>query len=79
MGYQGTTPCAAIRSQDWKLIHFFEDQRSELYQLGSDTAERNDLACQESKISNHLEYQLFSELRQRNASWPQQNPDYLVF
>ena len=79
MGYQGTTPCAAIRSQDWKLIHFFEDQRSELYQLELDTAESNDLARQESKASSYLECQLFSELRQRDARWPQQNPDYLDF
>ena len=79
MGYQGTTPCAAIRSQDWKLIHFFEDQRSELYQLELDTAESNDLARQESKTSSHLECQLFSELRQRDARWPQRNTDYLNF
>ncbi len=78
-GYQGTTPCAAIRIQNWKLIHFFEDQRSELYDLESDDIESKDLSRQESKISMDLEKQLFSCLKHRQARWPRHNPEYLDF
>jgi arylsulfatase A-like enzyme len=39
-----TTPAGAIRSQDWKLIEFFETGKIELYNLAEDIGERNDLA-----------------------------------
>ncbi len=41
-----TTPAAAIRQGDWKLIEFFEDGRLELYDLGSDIGETRNLAEQ---------------------------------
>jgi arylsulfatase A-like enzyme len=39
-----TTPAAAIRMGDWKLIEFFEDGKLELYNLKSDLSEKNNLA-----------------------------------
>ena len=39
-----TTPAGAVRAGDWKLIEFFEDGRMELYDLGNDLGERNNLA-----------------------------------
>ena len=39
-----TTPAAAIRMGDWKLIEFFEDGKLELYNLKEDLSEENDLA-----------------------------------
>lgn len=39
-----TTPCAVIRDGDWKLLEFFEDGRKELYNLGNDPGERNNLS-----------------------------------
>jgi arylsulfatase A-like enzyme len=35
-----TTPAGAIRSGDWKLIEFFEDGRTELYNLRDDPSQR---------------------------------------
>ena len=39
-----TTPAAAIRMGDWKLIEFFEDGKLELYNLKNDLSEKNNLA-----------------------------------
>ena len=39
-----TTPAAAIRMGDWKLIEFFEDGKLELYNLKNDLGEKTDLA-----------------------------------
>lgn len=38
------TPYSSIISGDWKLIRFFEDARTELYNLKKDTGESNDLS-----------------------------------
>ncbi len=40
-----TTPVAAVRLGDYKLIEFFEDGRRELYDLGADVGESNDLSA----------------------------------
>jgi arylsulfatase A-like enzyme len=39
-----TTPAAAVRRGDFKLMEFFEDNRLELYDLGSDISETRDLS-----------------------------------
>jgi len=41
-----TTPAAAIRRDRWKLIHFFEGDRWELYDLESDIGESRDLSTE---------------------------------
>jgi len=41
-----TTPAAAVRLGDYKLIEFFEDGKLELYDLRDDIGEANDLADQ---------------------------------
>jgi len=40
-----TTPCGSIRSGDFKLIEFFEDNRVELYNLRDDVSQKTDLAA----------------------------------
>lgn len=41
-----TTPVGAVRQGDYKLVEFFEDGSLELYDLGTDIGEGNDLAEQ---------------------------------
>ena len=43
-GNQGGTPGSSIRAGDYKLIHFFEDDRLELYNLQEDISEEHNLA-----------------------------------
>lgn len=45
-GNQGGSPGAALRLGDYKLIHFYEDGRKELYNLAEDLGETTDLAGQ---------------------------------
>ena len=40
----GWTPGSALRKGDWKLVHFYEDNSFELYNLKEDISEKNDLA-----------------------------------
>jgi arylsulfatase A-like enzyme len=49
-----TTPASAIRWGDWKLIHFFEDDRRELFNLATDLGESTNLAAEEPKIASEL-------------------------
>jgi arylsulfatase A-like enzyme len=42
--FLGGTSSGAIRSGDWKLIEFFDDQRLELYNLKYDRSESLDVA-----------------------------------
>ena len=48
-GNQGGEPSAIIRSGDWKLIHYYEDGRDELYNLADDIGEQTDLAAKTSR------------------------------
>ena len=40
----GATPHSAIRRGAWRLVHFYEDDRTELYNLADDVGEDTDLA-----------------------------------
>ena len=48
-GNQGGEPSSIIMEGDWKLIHYHEDGRDELYNLGNDVAEQNDLIAKDKK------------------------------
>jgi len=54
--YHGSTwtPGAAIRSGDWKLIHFYESGVSELYNLKTDPGEQSNLAQQQPQTATKL-------------------------
>jgi arylsulfatase A len=58
---QGSRPGGAVRDGDWKLIEWYEDGRVELFDLGRDPGETNDLAGKEPKKAQ--------ELREKLAAW----------
>ena len=70
--YHGSmwAPGAAIRKGDWKLIEFYEEDRAELYNLGQDPGERNDLAGQFPERTEELR----SDLRNWQQSVDAQMP-----
>ena len=43
-GNQGGEPSGIVMDEDWKLIHYFEDNRSELYQINEDIGEQKNVA-----------------------------------
>ena len=70
--YHGSawTPGAAIRVGDWKLIEFYEHENFELYNLGNDVGEQNNLADTEPDKANALRKKLRSWQIQMNARMP---------
>lgn len=66
-----TTPCSSIRQGPWKLIHYYEDGKSELYQLDQDPAEETDLFETSSALANEMLEHLRSWLREVGAELPQ--------
>ncbi|MBS3776773.1 MAG: DUF4976 domain-containing protein, partial [Bacteroidales bacterium] len=70
-------PVSAMRDGKWKLLHYFEDNKIELYNLKKDIEEQNNLADSHKKIANRL-YQKLTKWRERvNAQLPSLNPDFI--
>lgn len=75
-GNQGGEPSSIIRDQAWKLIHYYEDGRNELYNLEEDLGEKNDLAATQEAQTERLSAQLKSWLVGMQARYPTPNPRY---
>ena len=75
-GNQGGAPSGAIRAADWKLIKWYEDGSTELYNLGNDPGERYDLSKLNPRASAGLERRLDAWLQQVDANMPSSNPAY---
>ena len=73
---QGGAPGSAIRQGDFKLIHFYEDDRVELYNLREDLGETRNLARRQPAKARELRRKLDQWLRQMAAVIPRQNPAY---
>jgi arylsulfatase A-like enzyme len=67
---QGGEPSAIIRSGDWKLIHYYEDGRDELYNLSKDIGETNDLAEINASKTKELSRKLNAWLKETSAKIP---------
>ncbi|MBL4574786.1 MAG: sulfatase [Opitutaceae bacterium] len=74
---QGDTPGCSIRDGDWKLIHFFEDDRLELYHLANDLSETTNLAETEPKKTKELKQKLDDWKISVGALIPKKNVNYI--
>ena len=72
----GATPYSAIRSGDFRLVHFYEDGRDELYDLGNDISETKDLAATQPDRAKALRTRLDAWLKSVDAQLPTPNPAY---
>lgn len=72
----GATPYSAIRAGDWRLVHFYEDGRSELYNLAEDARETTDRAMTDPAKAAELKQRLDAWLAEVNAQFPSPNPDF---
>ena len=75
-GNQGGEPSSIVRQGDWKLIHYWEVGRNELYHLSDDIGEQHDLAKQEAARTATLWTELQAWLKESGAKIPQPNPQY---
>ncbi|MDX2268617.1 MAG: sulfatase [Bryobacter sp.] len=67
----GGKPGAAVVDGDWKLIEHFEDKRVELFHLGRDAGEKQDLSSREPKRTARLLAGLHTWQKAAGAIFPQ--------
>ncbi|MGH7136496.1 MAG: sulfatase [Pirellulales bacterium] len=72
----GATPYSAIRSGDYRLVEFYEDDHFELYNLRTDLGETHDLAATEPERAADLRRRLAEWRAEVGAQEPSPNPDY---
>ena len=72
----GATPYSAIRSGAWRLVEFYEDRRLELFHLGRDPGERNNLAKTHSQKAGELRERLHQWRRRVSAQAPGVNSEF---
>ena len=72
----GATPYSAIRAGPWRLVHFYEDDRDELYDLAADAGETTDLAAREPARAKALRQKLDAWLTEVGAQMPLPNPNH---
>lgn len=74
--YQGDTPHSAIIVGDLKLMKFYEDNRTVLFDLAKDLREQTDLSKKRPEDAAKLEKQLTDYLKAVDAQMPTPNPKY---
>ena len=75
-GNQGGEPSSIIRRGDWKLIHYYEDDKDVLYNLKKDIGESSDLAASYPEKVENLHRELFAYLKEVHAKFPTFDPEY---
>lgn len=73
---QGGEPSSLFRLGDWKLIHYYEDGRNELYNLADDPTEQSNLSLTHRVRTERMWDQLEEWLKSVNAKFPLPDPRY---
>lgn len=72
----GSMPFGVIRSGDFKLIEFYNDNHIELYDLHADLGEQHDLASEQPEKASELRKRLHAWRSEVGAQMPVPNPQY---
>ena len=75
-GNQGGTPASSLRYGKWKLIEFFEDMHTELYDLDKDPSETLNLSDAYPLKRDELKKMLHDWRESISAKIPQRNPHW---
>ncbi len=70
-------PASAYREGDWKIIHHYEDDRYELFNLQEDLGETRDLAISNIEKLEEMKQKLHAELKRLKAKMPVPNPNFV--
>lgn len=73
-GNNGGEPSSILIEAGWKLIHYYEDGRDELYDLEHDEGEQRDLAKDEPARVRAMRERLDAWLRSTDATLPTDDP-----
>ena len=71
--YSRMTPASAVRQGDWKLIHYYEDDRLELFDLSMDLGESNNVAKKQPAKATELKSLLDAWRAEVEANPPRRN------
>jgi arylsulfatase A-like enzyme len=72
----GDSPYSAVRSKNWRLIEFHEDESVELYDLSDDIGESKNLAADRPDIAAKLHANLKEWRNAVGAQMPTENPNF---
>ncbi len=72
----GAAPYSAVRDGSWRLVHFYEDDHVELYDLAHDPEEKGDVASSQPERTKSLRAKLDAWRKEVRAQVPAPNPDY---
>ncbi|PIB30444.1 sulfatase [Maribacter sp. 4G9] len=75
-GNQGGNPSSIIREGNWKLIHYWEDDSDELYDVSIDIGEQKNLVGQKPETANRLRGKLLQWLDEVGANVPEPDPKF---
>ncbi len=75
-GNQGGEPSSIIRRGPWKLIHYWEDGKRELYNILNDLSETTDVAVEHPRLTDALGAALDRWLEEVKATIPQSDPRF---
>ncbi len=75
-GNQGGEPSSIVIQGDWKLIHYYEDGRKELYNIADDIGEQSNVADTNPEKVSALDEDLNQWLSEVDARMPVPNPNY---
>jgi len=73
---EGAMPYSAMREGKWRLIEFFDDGASELYDLEADVGERQNLASTYPDLAARMRERLATWRTDVGAQLPTPNPNY---
>lgn len=65
-----TKPCSSLRKGNYKLMYFYEDERTELFDLAKDPNESTDIAAREPALAAALKAELLNRLKSTGARFP---------
>ncbi|MBM81506.1 MAG: sulfatase [Planctomycetaceae bacterium] len=74
--YPRMTPASAIRDGSWKLIHYYEDDRVELFDLKNDKSEQTDMSAKQPTRANAMKRHLDQWRESIGANSPTPNPNW---
>lgn len=75
-GNQGGEPSSIISQGNWKLIHYYEDERRELYNIAEDVGEQSDVGAAHPERVAALSQKLAGWLSEVDARKPIANPNF---